>query len=419
MVQANERFWRGQARRLARRANFGFWFARWAPVAAVLTGVTAPVLLLSRRSGTAILVGQCLAGAILAASVLAAVGMRRARLVERDGLVWLEARLGLHNRLSAAAAGVGEWPGAERYAPVFAWRGLRGATPVAFAAALLAAVALVPLTVPTAEAVAPLEAPVSWRQTDEWIRSLKETQVAQPESLQAFEERLDRLRAQPASSWYGESGLEAADSLRDQLRSEVRSLATDLDSAADALEGGAASGQPSDADRRRLDAAARGLSSRSLHLRPDLLQKLREAARSDPALRPLDGRALARTLRENAGFCRLSLRECREGDADCLRVAARRPGHGGLDRGAGPAPLTLDPEASKLGPGRTEGVSNTDMRQAALGDVVETTIGHHRVSMAARGLSAGGAAAAGAGGDAVSKAPLTPEERRILARYFK
>ena len=72
-------------------------------------------------------------GDLAGASVLT----RRARLGERDGLVWLEARLGLHNRLSAAAEGVGEWPGAERYAPVFAWRGLRGATPIAFGPLLL------------------------------------------------------------------------------------------------------------------------------------------------------------------------------------------------------------------------------------------------------------------------------------------
>ncbi len=419
MVQANERFWRRQARRLARRAGFGFWFARWAPATAVAVGVAAPVLLLSRRSGASAAFGYGLLGAIALLAVGAAVLTRRARLRERDGLVWLEARLGLHNRLSAAAEGVGEWPDPDRYAPVFAWRGLRGATPVAFGAALLAAAALVPLTTPVAEATLPVETPVSWRQTDEWIKSLKEAQVTQPESLQAFEERLDRLRAEPARRWYGENGLEAADSLRDQLRSEVRSLATDLDSAADALEGGSGAGAPADTDRRRLDAAARGLSSRSLRLRSDLLQKLRDAGKAPNGLPPAESGSLARALRENAGFCRMSLRECREGDTDCLRVAARRPGRGGVERGPGPAPLTLDPEASKQEPGRLEGVSNPDMRQAALGDVVETTIGPHRVSPAPRGVTAGGRAAAGAGGEAVSKGTLTPEERRILARYFQ
>jgi hypothetical protein len=419
MVQANERFWRRQARRLARRANFGSWFARWAPATAVAVGVAAPILLVSRRAGAAAVVAGALVGAIAIVALVAGVLTRRARLAERDGLVWLEARLGLHNRLSAAAEGVGDWPAPDRYVPVFAWRGLRGATPIAFGAALLAAAALVPLTTPVAEATLPVEAPVSWRQTDEWIRSLKEAQVAQPESLQAFEERLDRLRAEPARDWYGENHLEAADSLRDQLRSEVRSLAADLDSAADALEGGEAAGAPDGAERRRLDAAARGLSSRSLRLRSDLLQKLREAAKARSGLPPLEGRSLARALRENAGFCRLSLRECREGDANCLRVAARKPGRGGVDRGPGSAPLTLDAEASKQEPSRMEGVSNTDMRQASLGDVVETTVGQHRVSTSAPGLTAGGRASAGAGGDAVSKGTLTPEERRILARYFK
>jgi hypothetical protein len=263
------------------------------------------------------------------------------------------------------------------------------------------------------------EAPVSWRQTDEWIRSLKETEVAQAESVQPFQERLDRLRAQPSQSWYSESGLEAADSLRDQLRSEVRSLASDLDAAAGALDGAASPGGASEADQRRIEAAARGLSSRSLRLRSDLLQQLRDAARPGRRLPPLDAASLARSLRENAGFCRLTLRECREGDANCLRMARTPPGRGGIQRGPGPAPLTLGPEASKEEPGRMEGVSNPDLRRAALGDVVETTTGRHRVSVVPRGVTAGGTAAVGAGGEAVSRAPLTPEERRILSRYFK
>jgi hypothetical protein len=224
------------------------------------------------------------------------------------------------------------------------------------------------------------------------------------------------LRALPSRDWYSESGLEAADSLRDQLRSDVRSLASDLETAADALEG---AGGGNAEDQKRIDAAAQGLSSRSVRLRHDLLQKLRDAAKAGGRLKPMEADGLARSLRENAGFCRLSLRECREGDESCLRVARRGAGRGGIERGPGPAPLTLDPEGTKLEASRMEGVSNPDLRQAALGDVVQTTIGRHRIAAGGRDVTAGGSAAVGAGGDAVSRSTLTPEERRILARYFK
>jgi len=170
-------------------------------------------------------------------------------------------------------------------------------------------------------------------------------------------------------------------------------------------------------DERGLQGALKGLSSRTLRLRPDVMQKLQAAARGT-RLSALDASTLARTLRENAGFCRATLRECRPGDADCWQVAARS-GKGGVTRGPGPAPLTLDAQPTTAQPKRTEGVSNQDLSRAALGDVVGTSLGTHGATERAHGLSAGGAAATGSGGQAVGNSQLTPEERRILARYFR
>lgn len=416
MSHTNERFWRRQARRLARRAAFGFWFARWAPFAAVAVGLGAPIHLLSRRAHREGLVLAGLLTALLAATAAVAWWARRRRLSERDGLVWLEARLGLHNRLSAAAEGVGEWPDADRYAVVFRWRGSKAATPLVFSCALMAAAALVPLSAPEAAAVVAPEAPASWRQTEDWIKSLRQAEVAQPESVEPFADRLDRLRDRPSDDWYSDSTLEASDTLRDQLRSEIRSLATDLDAAAGVLETAASSADGTGADPRRLEAAARGLSSRSLRLRGDLMEKLRDAARQGQQLSPLDAGTVARSLRESAGFCRSTLRECREGDTNCFQLPGK--GQGAVQRGPGPAPLVLgDPSATEAE--RLEAVSNPDMRNASLGDVVETTVGRHQVSVHPHGITTGGAAATGRGGEAVSKAVLTPEERRILSRYFE
>jgi hypothetical protein len=420
MYSMNERFWRRQARRLARRANWSGWFARWAPWAAIAAAAGAPVLLIARRQAQAPLAAGAVGAAFVVLALVAAWSRHRARLGERDGLVWLEAGLGLHNRLSAAADGVGDWPSPDRFTPVFRWRGGRAFVPIAFALGLLAAAALVRISRPDVAIAARPEAPLAWRQTEEWLASLKETKVAQEDSVKPFEERLDELRSQPERRWYSESGLEASESLRDELRSEIRSLATDMDAAAGALEGADGSSGAQGIDHRRLQGATSSLASRALQVDPNLLQKLRQAAGDGKRISTADASALARKLREGAGFCRSSLRECREGDPGCFRTARRGNGrNGGIDRGPGPAPLTLDEaDLSKVGPARMEGVSNEDLRQAALGDVVETTSGRHQVTPRARGVTAGGTAGRGRGGYEVGHAALTPEERRILSRYF-
>jgi hypothetical protein len=419
MTHTNEQFWRRQARRLARRANVGFWFARFAPWATLAIAIGAPLLLLARRQTRTALAAWSLAAAVAVLAGVAAVLARRARLHETDGLAWLDARLGLYSRLSAAAEGVGEWPSPDHYAAAFRWRGTPALAPIAFALCALAAAVLVPLSRPAVAVAGRPEPPLSWRETEEWIESLKETRVAQEDSLKPFEQRLDDLRAQPERRWYSESGLEASESLRDELRSEIRSMATDLDTAAGALEGVDGSSGAKGVDHRRIEGASSSLGSRALKVDPNLLQKLREAAGTGRKLKPAEASSLARKLREGAGFCRLALRECRRGDSSCFQSASVQTGRGGVQRGPGPAPLALDADASRVEPGRMEGVSNEDLRQAALGDLIETTSGHHQVIPQVAGVTAGGTAAHGHGGYEVGSAPLTPEERRILARYFK
>ena len=67
-----------------------------------------------------------------------------------------------------------------------------------------------------------------------------------------------------------------------------------------------------------------------------------------------------------------------------------------------------------------DALSNDDLRDAAVGEVVAETTGEHRVDERAwRGAAAGGSAAAGRGGDVVWQGTLTPEERRALQRFFK
>jgi hypothetical protein len=409
-------FWKRRARLLALRANLGFWYARWARYAVACCIVAAPLLLLARRHGGADAVARALCAAWLAAAVFAWIRGRSQWFTLADGLVRLEMGLGLHNRLSAAAAGVGPWPAAVEFASPVRWRPGRMVTPAAFAASLLCAAVLVPVPAHDLAAAPPVEAPVAWREVEEWMAGLKQDEVVEAESLAPFEEHLQELKGQPRDRWYGEASLEASDNLRDEMRKEIRGLAADLDSGAGAHESGEG-GEATGLDAAALDRSVLSLRSHALRPRADLLRRLEAASRNGWKLRPLDARALGRSLRECAGLCRLALRECREGDPDCLAVGAR--GRAGVERGPGTAPVTLDPKATKREPGSQSALVNDDLGHAAVGDLLETSTGRPQVARPAGGLGRGGAASLGQGGDAVGRNALRPEERRLLEGYFK
>jgi hypothetical protein len=293
---------------------------------------------------------------------------------------------------------------------------VRLVAPLLLVLGLPAGAALVPLSQVVPPSTGRAEVPLSLGQAEQWLEDLQQNPVVAPESLRPFEERLASLEKAPSQSWYDESHLEAGEALRDQLAAETRGLATDLDAAASAIESRGLEGA-GDQEARALAAALKGLDSRTLALDPALLQRLKDAG-TKRRLAPLDGASLARRLREGAGFCRATLRECRAGEPGCIEVAARRAGRGGVKRGPGPAPLTLDPEAELRVALRLEGVSSDDLRNAALGETIGTSLGRPSVDRGRLRETRGGAAVAGKGGDVVGRSVLTPDERRVLQSYF-
>jgi hypothetical protein len=96
-------------------------------------------------------------------------------------------------------------------------------------------------------------------------------------------------------------------------------------------------------------------------------------------------------------------------------------GSGGVERGPGTVPLVLKDEPSQAGSTKIENVSNEDLSRAALGDPLAVLQGEHRVDQSLdKGPVEGGAIASqGEGGDAVWKDSLTPQERKVLQKYFK
>lgn len=420
--------WRRRAWALAARINLGRLLATWTP-AALLSSLAAAVALLALRriGGDVAPVWLGLAAVVVVTLAIAALRARRRGESLADAFVRLDVALGLHNRLTAAHAGVGPWPPLPaRTDAVVRWRLLRAAGPLGLAAALLLAAASVPVSKGTASAPWKPEPPPAWKEIEETLDGLAERELVADEAEKAWEERLNHLRHQPEDTWYGHGSLEAGDTLREQLEMSVRSLGDGLDQAAEALESlpNAQRDRELKAVESRLQGALEGLSASSLPLDRRLLDRLKEVKASSP--RSLDLKelsALSQRMREGAGFCKASLRECRPGDPHCVswgRGRSARGGNGGIDRGPGSVPLSLDPDAVTLDPTREEGLTNDDLEHAALGDTLGLSRGAHDVDDGAyRGPVAGGSAALGDGGRAVERLPTTPEERRVLERYFR
>ena len=414
----------------------------WSPLllAAAIPGALG--LLLARRQGIPLTRALGVVGlALLATFAIAAWRERRGTGSLRDALACLDARLSLHNRLVCAEAGVGDWPPAPLRAPrVVQWNLTRAVTPAAFAAALLLAAATVP--VQRVLASSPTTPPPALAEAQALLQELSDEKLADEAALREWQQRLDEVKARPSREWYEQDTLEAADTLRDRLDSDIRELARDLDNAAASLDPGAdqtsqadaaaggnsAGGGPSTpgqkgAGQKNATAQAlQDLDASALKGPRELRDALRQAnAKGLRTLTPQEAKTLRDKLRQAAGACRMATGPCPPGARDCIQSVGRDGrGSGAATRGPGTAPLTIGPDPTTAEPGRTEGLSSRDLREAVPADLVGMDWGAPSVEAPRTDANApGGRAAPGQGGEAVWRQVFSPEERRVLGRYFR
>ena len=275
-------YWRRQAGRTALRHNAACVLAEFLPWALGVSAAFACGLLLARQHDAA---GQA-AWLAYAIALLAAaeIALRRARprfFTAHDAMVRLEWRLGLHNRLSSAAAGVGDFPDVRPATDGFAVRWQKVGLPLAGAAALVLAAAWIPVSHASA-VYRPPAAPLAWTQTAEWVDSLKKSDALQDPPVEELRERLEQLRKQPAEDWYSQSSLEAGDNLHQQTEQSIEALQRDLQSAQSSM--GAMerfSDSTSAAEMKmaheNMASALQGLAMGNLPLNKELLSQLKTA----------------------------------------------------------------------------------------------------------------------------------------------
>lgn len=421
-----ETFWLKKAGRVALRVNGARWLETAAPAFALLCFAAGCALLLARREGWAlppVAAGTAVASA--AAAIYAWRQTKRRWFSRRDGLVRLDAVLGLHNRLSSAAAGIGPWPAPrEDVTGRFRWRWQKLATPVGCGTLFLAAALWMPITPEPPAPPVRIEPPLALAQVEKALDQLKRDAVADPRALEAQEQKLEALRAQPPEAWYSQGGLEAADALREETGHAVATLERHLDAAAQALTAADRlpnSGAPIAPDKEtQWNEALRGLQSGGIPLNPSDLSALNQCSGKN-ALSPQQLQALRDKLAQNQAACQgamqtlgEALAQAGKGEGEAGETAG--PGGGGPTR-----PLGLRDKGSEAEPQKEQKLESRDAEHAALGDVMKVTSGAHKVDPnAGAAASAGGAAASmGAGGEAVWKTGATPGEEAVLRKYFE
>ncbi len=431
-------FWRRRARWTALRHNFGRVLGRFLPVVLAMSALFACALLVGRQHGN---VGRAW-WIVYGAALLVGAGWalwhagRCGFFTVADARVRLESHLGLHNRLSAAAAGVGAFPPPQRTPDGYTFRWQVILPPLAGAFALVFAAAYVPVTRPPADFV-PEALPDAVAQTAGWLDTLQKTDLVQPPALETFRERLEQLREQPARDWFTQSSLEAGDNLRGQTEQSLQALQRDLRTAAGSLEMmERATEQTSPADAKamsdRLQEALKGLELGNLPLNKELLSQLKGI---DPStlkhLSPEQLEALKERLKNGVKLTQAMLKPGKPGDKpgkDLLLAASNcsspsQPGQpGGPGGGESSAPITLRDKPTDLHSTATEPDANASNLDHALpGDIVGVGKGEHTVDPNAyAGPTAAGAATSdGNGGEAVWRDDLTPQERDVLRNFFK
>lgn len=441
---ALERLWTRRASSLARRVNLGWWLERFnGLVIASLMLFALTVLGLRTFQKTALSLTWVAASLGLLLVVIALVAWifsKRRFIGMNEGLVRLDDRLHLNNRLISASRQVGGWPEypAEKSGEAdFRWSRARALPPGLLAMALVAVAWFVPIPKSALnDQVAPVE-PGAWEQMEDWLATLEDEELIDESTIEELENKIEELREQPEEEWFSHSSLEATDTLVDSLGKQLRDLASEmatLDRNISALKG--FSTEMSEAAKQQrmqeLEEALEALEGNGLAVNEALLKQLKQIDPSQLGKETMGGlsaeqmKALQAQLQKGSGA--LGSLEGLPSMADDPSLQAlglgegegMQPGKGGIDRGRGDAPLFFGDKEDNLGTSRIEQVTNEDFSKATIGEVLGLGETERELDKTAVGLRAGGAVVStGQGGDAVSRETLRPDEQAVLKRYFK
>jgi predicted metal-dependent hydrolase len=437
---AREAYWHKRARRTAMRINLAWWLESLAAPLVILSIIASVAILLIRNHGG----GQAMTAVAIPATLIVAIACwisaRRKFESATTALVRIEASLGLHNALSTAKAGAGQWPEpantpAERTIGL-RWQWRRLALPPALSILTLVAALWMPLGGGTAPLRSTPVQPQAWTQLDAELDALMESAVVEESYIEQTRERLEELRARDTDDWYSHNTMEATDSIAKAHRNESNALQDALERAQRALDqmstanpdGRAeqfaeyqqaledmqnAEMQPNQALRDQL----RQLDPENLNqLTPEQLEELQQAIQqAGEALRDALGDAEEGGEGEPGdGMPGGNGGEPGDGEGD-------QPGQGGPGEGGGHDPNLLGPKPENENDGgEFTPLAARDLSRSGVGDLLEVQSGAHDIEDTPATPTAGGTTdATGRGGDRIWRDALDPSEQRTLRKFFE
>ncbi len=359
-----------------------------------------------------------------------------------QSLVRIEADSGLNSTLSAAVAGVSQWPEKPVELPQsLSWHLPKTLAPPIGSLILLMLGLLLPIGARQKQAPAPSSQPQAWSQLESQLEQLAEDKTVDEEYIREMEKRLDQLKSQEEEEWFSHSSLEATDSLKKSQNSNMEQLEDNLSNAANALEALRENADKMNSEQKQklteqFEDALEGLQNGAMKpneelldqlskldpkdlgkLTPDQLSQLKEGM--EKLQQSLDGAGEAESddwadqlLGDGEG----------DGEGDGTGEGGEGQdgnGNGGIDRGPGHDPNLLGDEKDTLQTGDLTALDAKDLSRAIPGDLLQLQDGKHDVDESASNASSGGDAAQGKGGDRVWKDSLAPDEQRALKKYFE
>lgn len=441
-VGKNEAYWMTRARRLVFFVNVVAWLERFLPVFIGLNLFASCLVIYLRGQRIDV---QIILWGILVCLVVIAFGIFvwicKRGLSLFSALLRIETAMGLNNALTTAYQGRINWPNSEKVpGRLYRLHLQRSAWASVLSAILLVVALLIPIgheqQSPLAEN--PLPSP-ALSEVEEWIEQISEESFVEEAALEELQQAVEDMKSRPESEWYTAGALEAADRLNEEVSQALSTLAHELHVSNALLQG--AETLPEDVSSVQLNRISeiyqesiRNLETGALPLNSGLLDEMRQVDFNQMdgldmgQLKALQSRSerMAEMAQRMSGMTpeekeRLQNYYDSLKQGMCEGPPSKQCVPGSIGRGRDDAEMSYSQYRSPDQTSLTEGVSNTDLRQAAIGDTIKTNIlPQGETDTLFLGSSQGGRInSTGDGGDAVWVDRLTPNERKVLQNYFK
>ncbi|HMP89121.1 MAG TPA: hypothetical protein PJ991_02910 [Kiritimatiellia bacterium] len=417
-----ETFWMSRAVRLRRMVNSGWWWAEFSVLFVIISLFFSFTFFILRS------LDMDLAWSIRVWILLLFIAIPVSTIRARRKYIDLSAAFsrldithGLHNVLVSAYARVCPWPEAppapNHCNPVrISWINIF--KPVSLSLLLMVMAFKIPVMHDDSEVFTTRHEPPEWQAVEYVTELMREQKLVQEEALNKVEEQIETLRNKPSQEWFRQGTMEATSHVRDQLSRDSQRLQRTLEKTAAMLSAAYAHKQQ----------GIQSLPESQLNMWRELLeqlglQELPLNADQLAALKEIDLAQLRQLSAADLMEIEARLQEQSDLLKQCLADAgmAGQLSAGGINRGPGTLPLTLKDEESRLNDVIPTPISNPNLDQAVLGQIIGLAEGMHDVDTDAYqgAREAGMTASPGGEGEVIWRQDLLPSDQQVLKRYFK